>query len=899
LGISNLIDMPIDPKTVVPKKRLTNREWVAEQQKNKYIPTYKHSPEEFEELLKLGKYPEYMDPSKYKFDDNGGVLNIDGTIAQNPEFIRYQAPIRAPKIAPAPKPMPVEGHKSLTHGAYQITDQNTGKMYDPTTPGKEVLPITQLKKGGLVKKIKGYKDGSYVEYDENGFPIDPNAVVQTGLSAAQKGLSPAKMNTAGVNAGIGIASGLAEMGGQYLDSTNKPNELGKINENKATWAGAAKGAGKGASIGAGIGSIIPGFGTVAGGAIGAGIGAGVGAFTANKKADEANNAIDAQLAEQEKLKQEQSRNKKLQDAFALREQGFSKGGIIKGAGTGKSDSIKGKIEANSFIVPAENAPIAKEIAKKVLKAPSIKKANLTQEGGENVKVSNGEYVFAPEEVMELKAKGIDVDALAPDAKNHLTEYLKCGGKVKGYKGYAKGGDVEGDDDEKFINDKRKELDALKNELDIAASKKAKTAEEKRLAENRKIAYQAAKERFDNSVKEFQKAKDAYKRYEEALKTDKYSGGTSANLGKLKAELDNVDKLRRKVKENADVIEKSNPSVKTTTTSSNKESSTGLDFMSGDKPKVPVLSSSTGSEIEKKLGTQEKAILKAPSAKSIKKAEAEQALTQATDLDKKIAAEGDTTLSDLADLDRFNKAQQAAPSQSGLARLVNQDVNTNGELEAALADAEARNKIDPKVDYGNSLSKGLTSLFDYGIPLAQTAVGLSFLNKQGKRPVDKLDPDYLASIESSQGIANEAKKRAQFGFTPEEQFMIDQRNQGLLNQGRAAARNYSGGSAGNAFNQERLSINDSFNRGLAAKVQGQNLMLGKQQYADAKQAETNRMMGDKAEMSRMLFNDTLGAWQQGQSAGAGLVNTGLSNLVSAGRYRNELDMYNDRKQKYGI
>jgi len=186
LGISNLIDMPIDPKTVVPKKRLTNREWVAEQQKNKYIPTYKHSPEEFEELLKLGKYPEYMDPSKYKFDDNGGVLNIDGTIAQNPEFIRYQAPIRAPKIAPAPKPMPVEGHKSLTHGAYQITDQNTGKMYDPTTPGKEVLPITQLKKGGLVKKIKGYKDGSYVEYDENGFPIDPNAVVQTGLSAARK-----------------------------------------------------------------------------------------------------------------------------------------------------------------------------------------------------------------------------------------------------------------------------------------------------------------------------------------------------------------------------------------------------------------------------------------------------------------------------------------------------------------------------------------------------------------------------------------------------------------------------------------------------------------------------------------------------------------------------------------
>jgi len=131
------------------------------------------------------------------------------------------------------------------------------------------------------------------------------------------------------------------------------------------------------------------------------------------------------------------------------------------------------------------------------------------------------------------------------------------------------------------------------------------------------------------------------------------------------------------------------------------------------------------------------------------------------------------------------------------------------------------------------------------------------------------------------------------------YLVLRRIFSYLNQGRAAARNYSGGSAGSAYNQERMAINDSFNRGLASKVQGQNLMLDKQQYADSKQADANRMLGDKAEMSRRLFNDTYGAWRENQAAGGNLVGTGLANLVSSGRYRDELDMYNERKKKYGI
>src|SRR6478609_2655626 len=87
------------------------------------------------------------------------------------------------------------------------------------------------------------------------------------------------------------------------------------------------------------------------------------------------------------------------------------GGKIVGKGTGKSDSIDAKVEANSFVVPVENAPIAEEIRKKFLKAPKIKKANLNQDKGEEVKLSNGEHLFTPKEDEKLEAMGIDLDVL--------------------------------------------------------------------------------------------------------------------------------------------------------------------------------------------------------------------------------------------------------------------------------------------------------------------------------------------------------------------------------------------------------------------------------------------------------------------------------------------------------
>lgn len=106
------------------------------------------------------------------------------------------------------------------------------------------------------------------------------------------------------------------------------------------------------------------------------------------------------------------------------------GGEIKGKGGPKDDKIEAEVEEGSFIVPAENADLAKGIRKLYLKAP-IKKANLKQEEGEPVKLSNGEHLFTPEENEYLESIGIELEDLAPNAEEGNEKFN--GGLVKGTK----------------------------------------------------------------------------------------------------------------------------------------------------------------------------------------------------------------------------------------------------------------------------------------------------------------------------------------------------------------------------------------------------------------------------------------------------------------------------------
>jgi hypothetical protein len=117
---------------------------------------------------------------------------------------------------------------------------------------------------------------------------------------------------------------------------------------------------------------------------------------------------------------------------------YADGGDIKGKGTAKSDSIMAEVKEGSFVVPAENAELAKGIRKLYLKAPN-KKANLKQEEGEAVKLSNGEHLFTPEENEYLESIGIELEDLAPNSENN-SEEMKMGGMLKRADGsYSKRG----------------------------------------------------------------------------------------------------------------------------------------------------------------------------------------------------------------------------------------------------------------------------------------------------------------------------------------------------------------------------------------------------------------------------------------------------------------------------
>lgn len=109
---------------------------------------------------------------------------------------------------------------------------------------------------------------------------------------------------------------------------------------------------------------------------------------------------------------------------------YADGGEIKGKGGPKEDKIHAEVEEGSFVVPAKNNELAKGIRELYLKVPKGKKANLHQKEGEEVKLSNGEHLFTPEENEYLESVGVDLEALAPNAEKESDEMAK-GGKVDG------------------------------------------------------------------------------------------------------------------------------------------------------------------------------------------------------------------------------------------------------------------------------------------------------------------------------------------------------------------------------------------------------------------------------------------------------------------------------------
>lgn len=220
---------------------------------------------------------------------------------------------------------------------------------------------------------------------------------------------------------------------------------------------------------------------------------------------------------------------------------------------------------------------------------------------------------------------------------------------------------------------------------------------------------------------------------------------------------------------------------------------------------------------------------------------------------------------------------------------------NKEAEKSLS--VASNKIDstPLVDtkkpepvaktgfwdkVGSVNTDGLGSaIANYGLAAYQIKKGQEGL--KGTRPIDKIDPTFQSNVDTAQA-------NAKFGFTPEQQFLLDQQNQQLLNADRFAARNYSGGSGGNAYNMERNASNNSFMRSLQNASANTELQQSKQQFA----AQTALQ---KANMSRNIFEDSLNAFQQKQAASGQLLGAGISNVMDTNRFANYMKLRNQENE----
>lgn len=467
--------------STTPTRKKTPKEWYDESIAKGLKPSGTYTGSSAEEAVRAGKYIAFYDPTKYR-PTPSGFESLDpaikpGSSSYSP-FVEYDgstATVTPPRRSTTPLPLGDKPVPTMNFGGPNpvktITNPDgTKKEVSLTSSGpdaKIIEPIVeQYKKGGLIGKVKGYSGGttpqgvpnnkSYPSDKPADKPLaDPDALANIAGKTAEKASNSNDEMETYTNIGVGALEGLGGIGANAL-MRNAVSENGQTSVGNAAGAGALRGAATTAGLGAKIGTAIaPGVGTLAGAAIGAGVGAGVGATVSGVRAKKENKALQreeelAKLQAAQEL-QNNSFNRELSEEMQARKTGYgykkgglvgmAKGGYVKGPGTGTSDDVNAKVEPGSFIVPAKNAKVAENIDKmmemkkayenggKVIKAPSKKKvATLNEEDGEEVKLSNGEYKFTPEQREEIiKELGEDVlEMLAPEAEDGEEEMANGG-----------------------------------------------------------------------------------------------------------------------------------------------------------------------------------------------------------------------------------------------------------------------------------------------------------------------------------------------------------------------------------------------------------------------------------------------------------------------------------------
>jgi hypothetical protein len=602
---------------------------------------------------------------------------------------------------------------------------------------------------------------------------------------------------------------------------------------------------------------------------------------------------------------------------------FSHGGQIKGKGTGTSDSIKAKIKPGSFIVPAKNKEAAKELKKEVLGVVQEGDAKLDHDNGVEVRLSNGEELFTPEQVELVTAAGYDLNKLAPESKQKLSNHLKCGGSVKTFKfkdggmvkGYAKGNVVTGGDDDFVKKEKAKiEVQRKADEQRLGKVRAKQLADErsrklnadiyKMLEFQNKAKKTAAEERkaAETELNALKKSYEAYDKESAAVMnlpqtaTDRYVRNSKPKQEDITKE---KERLLSVIEEKQKAFDEANKKLEF---ANNERNFINEDFFKGYGLNKESTSSPANTGGIDYLGGRNRPVeqydnTKGPVAPEVVDAVVEKPVKPVSNIPAKVneIVAPDVTFNPNAYINNdpevvVPNGNNYTPPNPNTAPLANRTVTGEyGLPEIRTGDYKPPNAPAPNAEQQkkgfdwNGLLSGVAS---YGLPIAQTAIGLRGLKKAGPRPVDNLDPDFLNSIQQSRDIASKANIAAQYGLSSDQIAQARMDNLNATNSARATARNLAGGNAAVAFNLERAALNDMYGRNLNTKVLDNNTRLQKQQIAADRQNMVNDLTWQKQGYNRNLFLDNLNKWQQNQSANSNLLGAGINNFIGANRYEQE-------------
>lgn len=601
----------------------------------------------------------------------------------------------------------------------------------------------------------------------------------------------------------------------------------------------------------------------------------------------------------------------------------SEGGEIEGEGGPKEDKIEAKVKEGSFVVPAENAELAKGIRKLYLKAPN-KKAKLKQEDGETVKLSNGEHLFTPEENEYLESIGIDLEALAPNAEEGNKK--QDGGKVKpskeevdsnkkwvsdyslsimksgmqddmindSKKGLNKYGIISkyeahpASDDVKYSNNN---VDKLRNGLKAYDEKVKGYAIGGEVTSEDTIDPKKEKERLAKEEADIKKSQDYAKSIENRVDvaknikkhrdfTQQVLIGAAKRKSELEAEYNRVkngenadykgkDAVRERLKTLLNEIDAQTQKAKETAKEYElSKNDSNYDASGNFKPTVESKVKTDAKTVTPKTEVNPSVVAEnvAPTKPSLKAPK----VTAKTEAGKFVPPSAEYNPSDEVNV----IGDKLSPNERAIA---------NADAEKATVQSAALNKSLPQTVATNGTPqnqrRGLADVIGSVDPTAfvgigQTALGLNMLGKE-KRPIDKavIDPTYNNAV-------NRAQQDAKFGLTPEQKFAADQEIQGGLNDAKFAGLN---ASSVQSFNLNRAAINDAWKNKLGLKQADSEMRMNKQKYADSMAADRANILSANR---RRAFNDAMYTFQQKQQAGSELIGAGLANTIGAYRFKKD-------------